>query len=90
MGPLFAARSAIPAASARVIVQTISSTTARFGLIDRRIGHLDRVPGHHAEFRREVIDRQIALMQELGIWKAPSGSGGPPEAGPPTSGRGPS
>jgi beta-ureidopropionase len=52
--------------------------------------YLDRVPGHHAEFRREVIDRQIALMQELGIWKAPSGSGGPPQAGPPTSSRGPS
>jgi hypothetical protein len=29
--------------------------------------NLDRVPGHHVEFRREVIDRQIALMRELGI-----------------------
>ncbi|MBP8644660.1 MAG: hypothetical protein KBH99_00890 [Syntrophobacteraceae bacterium] len=34
--------------------------------------YLDRIPGHHAEYKKEVIDRQVALMQERGIWKAPS------------------
>jgi beta-ureidopropionase len=34
--------------------------------------YIDRIPGHHAEYRKEVIDRQIALMQERGIWKPPS------------------
>ncbi len=34
--------------------------------------YLNRLPGHHAEYKKEVIDRQVALMQERGIWKAPS------------------
>ncbi|MGE3808541.1 MAG: nitrilase-related carbon-nitrogen hydrolase [Gemmataceae bacterium] len=34
--------------------------------------YLERAPGHHAEYKQEVIDKQIALMQERGIWKAPS------------------
>lgn len=34
--------------------------------------YLDRIPGHHAEYKRDVLDRQIALMQERGIWKAPT------------------
>ena len=33
--------------------------------------YIDRIPGKHAEYK-EVIDRQIALMQERDIWKAPS------------------
>ncbi len=33
--------------------------------------YIDRIPGKHAEYK-EVIDRQIALMQERNIWKAPS------------------
>ena len=34
--------------------------------------YLDRVPYKHAEYRREVIHRQIEKMQELGIWARPS------------------
>ena len=34
--------------------------------------YIDRIPGKHAEYKEEVIDRQIALMQKRGIWKAPS------------------
>jgi beta-ureidopropionase len=42
--------------------------------------YADKGPGRHAEYKRDVIDRQVRLMQERGIWKAPStGSGG---AGP--------
>jgi predicted amidohydrolase len=33
--------------------------------------YLDRPPYTHAEFRREVIDRQIAKVVERGIWKRP-------------------
>jgi len=33
-----------------------------------------REPMKHAEYRREVIERQIALMHERGIWKKPSSS----------------
>jgi len=33
--------------------------------------YLNRIPGRHAEYKKEVIDRQVALMQERGIWKAP-------------------
>ncbi|SON63877.1 Aliphatic amidase [Mycobacterium simulans] len=36
--------------------------------------YADRIPGRHAEYKQEVIDRQVMLMQELGIWKAPSRS----------------
>jgi hypothetical protein len=35
---------------------------------------MDRVPGQHAEYKREVIDRQVRLMQERGIWKPPASS----------------
>ena len=31
--------------------------------------YLDRAPMKHAEYKKEVIDRQIALMQERDIWK---------------------
>ena len=34
--------------------------------------YIDRIPGNHADYKTEVIDRQIALMQERDIWKAPS------------------
>jgi beta-ureidopropionase len=30
------------------------------------------LPGKHDEYKREVIDRQVAMMQERGIWKPPS------------------
>ena len=34
--------------------------------------YLDRVPYKHAEYRREVIDRQIQGLQDAGIWARPS------------------
>jgi len=34
--------------------------------------YADKIPGHHADYKRDVIDRQVRLMQERGIWKAPS------------------
>jgi predicted amidohydrolase len=33
--------------------------------------YLDRVPMKHAEYKEQVIDRQIALMHERGIWEKP-------------------
>jgi len=33
--------------------------------------YLDRAPFTHAEFRAEVIDKQIALMHQRDIWRAP-------------------
>ncbi|MGE0747846.1 MAG: hypothetical protein AB7K86_21480, partial [Rhodospirillales bacterium] len=33
--------------------------------------YLDRAPMKHAEYKREVIDKQIALMHQKGIWKKP-------------------
>ena len=33
--------------------------------------YADKIPGRHAEYKREVIDRQVRLMQERDIWKAP-------------------
>jgi hypothetical protein len=38
--------------------------------------YLDRAPMTHAEFRSEVIDTQIAKMQERGIWAKPAGPKG--------------
>src|SRR5262249_27107577 len=35
---------------------------------------LDRAPMKHAEYRREVIDKQIALMHDRGVWKKPGRS----------------
>jgi hypothetical protein len=32
----------------------------------------DKIPGRHAEYKREVIDQQVRLMQERGIWKPPT------------------
>ena len=34
--------------------------------------YLDRAPMKHAEYRREVIEKQIALMQERGVWARPA------------------
>jgi predicted amidohydrolase len=34
--------------------------------------YLERPPYTHAEFRKEVIDRQIALMHDRDIWRRPS------------------
>jgi hypothetical protein len=33
--------------------------------------YLDRAPYDHAEYRREVIDRQIELMHDRDIWVRP-------------------
>jgi hypothetical protein len=33
--------------------------------------YLDRAPYDHAEYRREVIDKQIELMHERDIWRRP-------------------
>ncbi len=37
--------------------------------------YAERAPFTHAEFKREVIDTQIALMIERGIWQRPSAYG---------------
>jgi predicted amidohydrolase len=34
--------------------------------------YLKKVPGKHAEYKRDVIDKQVALMQKRDIWKKPS------------------
>jgi predicted amidohydrolase len=34
--------------------------------------YMEKIPGRHADYKREVIDRQVALMQERGIWKKPA------------------
>jgi beta-ureidopropionase len=34
--------------------------------------YLDRQPGKHHDYKREVINKQIAMMQERGIWKPPA------------------
>jgi beta-ureidopropionase len=34
--------------------------------------YLTREPMKHEEYRREVIDKQIALMHQRGIWKKSS------------------
>ena len=34
--------------------------------------YLNREPMKHEEYKKEIIDRQIALMQERGAWKKPS------------------
>jgi len=36
--------------------------------------YLDREPMKHAEYQEKVTARQVALMQERGIWKKPSSS----------------
>ena len=37
--------------------------------------YLDRAPYNHAEYRREVNARQVALLLERGVWVAPDSSG---------------
>ena len=34
--------------------------------------YAERIPEKHADYKRDVIDRQVRLMQERGTWKAPS------------------
>jgi hypothetical protein len=34
--------------------------------------YLKKLPPKHNEYRRDVIDKQIGLMQKRGIWKKPS------------------
>jgi beta-ureidopropionase len=38
--------------------------------------YIDNVPGKHADYKRDVIDKQVALMQKRGIWKKPAHSPG--------------
>lgn len=38
--------------------------------------YMEKVPGSHAEYRREVIERQVRLMQDRNIWKAPANDPG--------------
>jgi beta-ureidopropionase len=33
----------------------------------------EQIPGRHTDYRRDVIEKQIAPLQERGIWKAPAG-----------------
>ena len=40
--------------------------------------YLDRAPYNHADYRREVNDRQIRLMQDRGIWVPPDRPATPP------------
>jgi predicted amidohydrolase len=35
--------------------------------------YLDRAPYNHEEYRKQVIDKQVSLMHERGIWARPSG-----------------
>ena len=34
--------------------------------------YLRKIPGKHADYKRDVIDKQVALMQKRKIWKKPS------------------
>jgi len=34
--------------------------------------YLKKVPPKHADYKRDVIDKQVALMQKRGIWKKSS------------------
>ena len=36
--------------------------------------YADTIPRHHADYKRDVIDRQVRLMQDRNIWKAPGSS----------------
>ena len=36
--------------------------------------YLDKIPGKHADYKREVIDKQVAPMHKRGIWKKPAHS----------------
>jgi predicted amidohydrolase len=35
--------------------------------------YADAIPGKHADYKRDVLDRQVRLMQDRGIWKKPAG-----------------
>jgi len=61
-----------------------SSSAGRGGGVGRRVStprlsaiypknrYMKNVPPKHAEYKRDVIDKQVALMQERGIWKKSS------------------
>ena len=36
--------------------------------------YMNKVPAKHADYKRDVIDNQVALMQKRGIWKKPASS----------------
>jgi beta-ureidopropionase len=38
--------------------------------------YLEKIPPNHADYKRQVIDKQVALMQKRGIWKKPAHSPG--------------
>ena len=35
--------------------------------------YIKKIPPKHAQYKRDVIDAQVALMQKRGIWAKPSG-----------------
>ena len=38
--------------------------------------YMDKIPGKHADYMNEVIDKQVALLQKRGIWKLAAHSAG--------------
>jgi beta-ureidopropionase len=38
--------------------------------------YMNKIPPKHAQYKREVIDKQVTLMQNRGIWKKPAHSPG--------------
>jgi hypothetical protein len=34
--------------------------------------YLKKIPPKHSQYKTDVIDKQVALMQKRGIWKKPS------------------
>lgn len=36
--------------------------------------YMNRVPGRHAEYKRDIMDRQVELMRDRGTWKPPAAS----------------
>ena len=38
--------------------------------------YLDRAPYNHGDYRREVIDKQVRLMHDRGIWARPDNGAG--------------
>ena len=34
--------------------------------------YMKKIPGKHAEYKRDVIDKQVALMHKRDIWRKPS------------------
>jgi beta-ureidopropionase len=65
-----AVRGAIAAATGDSTMP-VSSCTYEQPIYPKNL-YADKIPGRHADYKHEVIDRQVRLMQERGIWKPPS------------------